>query len=49
MEQPESFVEDQDLRKLILEVLASKLRLIEKENLTPLGINIQTGRLKLEL
>lgn len=49
MDQPESFIEDQDLRKLILQVLEAKLRLVEKENLTPLGIDISTGRLKLSL
>ncbi len=44
-----NFTEDLDLRQKVLELMNSRIKLIEKENLTPLGINIQTGKLKLEL
>jgi hypothetical protein len=44
-----NFTEDLDLRQKVLELMYARLKLIEKENLTPLGINIQTGRLKIEL
>lgn len=44
-----NFTEDLDLRQKVLELLKVRIQLIEKENLAPLGINIQTGRLKLEL
>lgn len=44
-----NFTEDLDLRQKVLDLMNARIKLIEKENLTPLGINIQTGRLKLEL
>ena len=49
MTEPVNFTEDTDLRNVILNILEAKLELIKKENLSTLGVNIQTGRLKIEL
>lgn len=44
-----NFVEDPDLRKKLLQLLEARLELIKKDNLTPIGLRIQTGILKIEL
>lgn len=44
-----NFVEDIDLRKKLLSLLEARLELVKKENLTPIGVTVQTGKLKITL